>query len=106
MLAVVALSQNAFVPLSATVVILANGANGILVWEDWRVVASWLGYATVFDIEERQNYKLLFRMNYKGIKERWRKFPTNRNCFRGNQKETKTHLSRKTTWPTNAFLKS
>ena len=40
--------QNKFVPLNATCIIAVNALTGIIIWEDWRVVESWLGYATVF----------------------------------------------------------
>ena len=40
--------QNTFVPLNATCIITVNAIAGIILWEDWRVVESWLGYATVF----------------------------------------------------------
>jgi len=40
--------QAQFVPLNATTIILVNALTGIIVWEDWRVVQSWYGYACVF----------------------------------------------------------
>mmetsp|Transcript_25236 Transcript_25236/g.38850 ORF Transcript_25236/g.38850 Transcript_25236/m.38850 type:complete len:529 (+) Transcript_25236:64-1650(+) len=51
--------QNTFVPLNATCIILVNAITGIIVWEDWRVVASWLGYVTVFVQLVIGNYLLL-----------------------------------------------
>mmetsp|Transcript_13754 Transcript_13754/g.19220 ORF Transcript_13754/g.19220 Transcript_13754/m.19220 type:complete len:380 (+) Transcript_13754:198-1337(+) len=40
--------QNTFVPLNATIIILVNALTGVIVWEDWMVVESWLGYLCVF----------------------------------------------------------
>eukprot|EP00527_Entomoneis_sp_CCMP2396_P008077 CAMPEP_0198153678 /NCGR_PEP_ID=MMETSP1443-20131203/65220_1 /TAXON_ID=186043 /ORGANISM="Entomoneis sp., Strain CCMP2396" /LENGTH=355 /DNA_ID=CAMNT_0043820093 /DNA_START=43 /DNA_END=1107 /DNA_ORIENTATION=- len=40
--------QARFVPLNTTTIILVNAATGILIWEDWRVIQSWYGYACVF----------------------------------------------------------
>jgi len=51
--------QNTFVPLNATCIILVNAITGIIIWEDWRVVANWLGYATVFVQLVVGNYLLL-----------------------------------------------
>lgn len=42
------IEQSRFVPVNATLIILVNAMTGILVWEDWRVVQSWLGYGCVF----------------------------------------------------------
>ena len=43
-----AVSQKTFVPINAVFIILVNALTGIIVWEDWRVVSSWLGYTCVF----------------------------------------------------------
>jgi hypothetical protein len=43
-----AVEQARFVPLNATTVILVNALTGVIIWEDWRVVASWYGYMCVF----------------------------------------------------------
>mmetsp|Transcript_1007 Transcript_1007/g.1409 ORF Transcript_1007/g.1409 Transcript_1007/m.1409 type:complete len:564 (+) Transcript_1007:132-1823(+) len=51
--------QNTFVPLNATCIIAVNAITGILLWEDWRVVKNWLGYATVFVQLVIGNYLLL-----------------------------------------------
>jgi hypothetical protein len=40
--------QSKFVPLNATLIILVNAITGIIIWEDWRVVQSWVGYVCVF----------------------------------------------------------
>ena len=40
--------QARFVPLNTTTIILVNALTGILIWEDWRVIQSWYGYACVF----------------------------------------------------------
>lgn len=41
-------SQGKFVPLSVGTKIAVNAITGIILWEDWRVVASWVGYVCVF----------------------------------------------------------
>jgi len=43
-----AVDQARFVPLNTTTIILINALTGILIWEDWRVIQSWYGYACVF----------------------------------------------------------
>ena len=43
-----AVDQARFVPLNTTTIILVNAATGILIWEDWKVIQSWHGYACVF----------------------------------------------------------
>lgn len=40
--------QAKFVPLNATTIIVVNALTGIILWEDWRVMASWYGYACIF----------------------------------------------------------
>ncbi|MGK3737667.1 MAG: hypothetical protein ACI90V_004514 [Bacillariaceae sp.] len=45
-----AVEQSRFVPLNATLIILMNSITGIIIWEDWRVVQSWLGYLCVFTL--------------------------------------------------------
>jgi hypothetical protein len=43
-----AVEQARFVPLNATTIIIVNALTGIILWEDWRVVASWYGYICIF----------------------------------------------------------
>jgi hypothetical protein len=43
-----AVTQAKFVPLNASMLIVVNALTGIIVWEDWRVVGSWIGYVCVF----------------------------------------------------------
>jgi hypothetical protein len=43
-----AVDQARFVPLNTTTIIVVNALTGILIWEDWRVIQSWYGYACVF----------------------------------------------------------
>lgn len=43
-----AVKQRVFVPVNAATIVLINGLTGIIIWEDWRVVQSWIGYACVF----------------------------------------------------------
>ena len=52
-------SQNTFVPLNATLLILVNAITGIIVWEDNKVITSNLGYGTVFVQLIVGNYLLL-----------------------------------------------
>lgn len=40
--------QASFVPLNATTIIVVNALTGVIIWEDWRVVASWYGYISIF----------------------------------------------------------
>lgn len=54
-----AVSQATYVPLNATTIILANALTGIVLWEDWRVIQSWLGYICVFCFLILGNYLLL-----------------------------------------------
>jgi hypothetical protein len=42
--------QSIFVPLNATVIMLVNALTGIIIWEEWHCVQSWLGYACVFTL--------------------------------------------------------
>ena len=43
-----AVDQNTFVPLNAAAIIVTNAITGVIIWEDWRVVRDWTGYACVF----------------------------------------------------------
>ena len=43
-----AVTQAKFVPLNASMIIVVNALTGVIVWEDWRVVGSWIGYVCVF----------------------------------------------------------
>ena len=43
-----AVEQARFVPINVTTIILTNAVTGVIIWEDWRVVASWYGYCCVF----------------------------------------------------------
>jgi hypothetical protein len=36
--------QGVFTPLSAVALIVANAVTGIIVWEDWKVINTWLAY--------------------------------------------------------------
>lgn len=54
-----AVTQATFVPLNATMNMLVNALTGIIIWEDWRVVQSWLGYVCVFFLLVIGNYLLL-----------------------------------------------
>jgi len=51
-------SQGKFVPLSVGTKIAVNAITGIIVWEDWRVVTSWIGYVCVFLYLMLGNYLL------------------------------------------------
>lgn len=51
--------QTKFVPLNATTLMLVNGITGIIIWEDWRVVESWVGYVCVFMLLGLASYLLL-----------------------------------------------
>lgn len=42
--------QSKFVPLNATLIILANALTGLIIWEDWRVVQSWIGTIVSFSL--------------------------------------------------------
>jgi hypothetical protein len=43
-----AVDQSTFVPLNATMIMLINALTGVIIWEEWRCVQSWLGYMCVF----------------------------------------------------------
>jgi len=43
-----AVKQAKFIPLNATTIILLNAITGVIIWEDWRVISSWVGYVCVF----------------------------------------------------------
>lgn len=43
-----AVSQKTFVPVNAVFIIFVNALTGIMIWQDWRVIPSWLGYICVF----------------------------------------------------------
>jgi hypothetical protein len=40
--------QATFVPLNATTIIILNALTGICIWDDWRVISHWYGYACCF----------------------------------------------------------
>ena len=54
-----AVSQAIYVPLNASALILINALTGVIIWEDWRDVGSWLGYVCVFVLLLLGNYLLL-----------------------------------------------
>lgn len=54
-----AVPQNKFIPLNASGLILVNAITGLLIWQDWRVVGNWVGYACVFVQLILGNYLLL-----------------------------------------------
>lgn len=54
-----AVVQGKFVPLNASALIVTNALTGIIIWEDWAVVQSWLGYACIFCLLFLGNYLLL-----------------------------------------------
>ncbi|KAG7363322.1 protein kinase domain containing protein [Nitzschia inconspicua] len=43
-----AVQQRTFVPVNAATTILLNAVTGMLVWNDWKNVQSWVGYVCVF----------------------------------------------------------
>lgn len=51
--------QSKFVPLNATCLMLLNAVTGIIIWEDWRVIESWVGYVCVFLLLALASYLLL-----------------------------------------------
>lgn len=51
-------SQGKFVPLSVGAKISINAITGIIIWEDWKVVSSWIGYVCVFLYLMLGNYLL------------------------------------------------
>jgi hypothetical protein len=54
-----AVPQATFAPLNASALIVVNAITGMIIWEDWRVVGSWLGYACIFMQLILGNYLLL-----------------------------------------------
>lgn len=60
-------SQAKFVPLSVGTKITCNMVTGIIIWEDWRVVTSWVGYVCVFLYLMLGNY-LLCEVDVFGIR--------------------------------------
>uniref|UniRef100_A0A7S4K4L9 Uncharacterized protein n=1 Tax=Odontella aurita TaxID=265563 RepID=A0A7S4K4L9_9STRA len=54
-----AVEQAVFVPLNASALIIVNACSGLIIWEDWKVVASWVGYVCVFVQLVLGNYLLL-----------------------------------------------
>jgi hypothetical protein len=51
--------QSKFVPINATCLMLLNAVTGIIIWEDWRVIASWVGYVCVFLLLALASFLLL-----------------------------------------------
>jgi len=51
--------QSKFVPLNAVSLMLVNAITGIVIWEDWRVVESWVGYVCVFLLLALASFLLL-----------------------------------------------
>jgi len=54
-----AVQQSKFVPINASCIMIVNALTGIVIWEDWRVVQSWLGYVGVFVLMVLGNFLLL-----------------------------------------------
>ena len=54
-----AVKQSKFVPINASCIMIVNALTGIIIWEDWRVVQSWLGYVAVFILMILGNFLLL-----------------------------------------------
>lgn len=54
-----AVQQSKFVPINASSIMIVNALTGIIIWEDWRVVQSWLGYVGVFVLMVLGNFLLL-----------------------------------------------
>jgi len=54
-----AVKQSKFVPINASCIMITNALTGIIIWEDWRVVQSWLGYVAVFILMILGNFLLL-----------------------------------------------
>ena len=52
-------SQAVFAPLNASALIFVNAVTGMLIWQDFLVVSSWLGYSCVFVQLVLGNYLLL-----------------------------------------------
>jgi hypothetical protein len=43
-----AVEQKVFVPINAATIIFTNAVTGLAIWEDFKVVNSWMGYVCVF----------------------------------------------------------
>lgn len=54
-----AVSQAIFAPLNASALIFVNAVTGMLIWQDYLVVSSWVGYGCVFVQLVLGNYLLL-----------------------------------------------
>jgi len=54
-----AVKQATFVPINASMIMVVNAVTGIILWEDWRVVQSWLGYVCIFVLMILGNFLLL-----------------------------------------------
>jgi hypothetical protein len=54
-----AVPQATFAPLNASALIVVNAITGMIIWEDWRVIGSWFGYACIFVQLILGNYLLL-----------------------------------------------
>ena len=54
-----AVSQAIFAPLNASALIFVNAVTGMLIWQDYLVVSSWVGYVCVFVQLVLGNYLLL-----------------------------------------------
>ena len=52
-------SQAVFAPLNASTLIFVNAVTGMLIWQDYLVVSSWVGYGCVFVQLVLGNYLLL-----------------------------------------------
>merc|ERR1711862_36431 len=50
--------QSTFIPTNTMATILLNAVFGLIVWEDWKVVQSWLGYTLVLLQIVLGNYQL------------------------------------------------
>lgn len=60
-------SQGKFVPLSVGTKIAVNAITGIIIWEDWRAVTSWVGYVCVFLFLMLGNYLLMENVDLFGV---------------------------------------
>mmetsp|Transcript_17777 Transcript_17777/g.32184 ORF Transcript_17777/g.32184 Transcript_17777/m.32184 type:complete len:423 (-) Transcript_17777:114-1382(-) len=60
-----AVTQSIFVPLNTSVTLLLNAITGIIIWEDWRVVNSWLGYVCAFILLVLGIYLLLSDVDFR-----------------------------------------
>lgn len=54
-----AVAQAKFIPLNASALILVNAMTGMIIWQDYNVVGSWVGYVCVFAQLVLGNYLLL-----------------------------------------------